>query len=61
MALMAFNDINFMLIAFSKRFKLQNYQGKSRLHMGEICESGFIEKIGHFLWDFQLVFWQLIK
>ena len=24
--------------------------------MGEICESGFIEKIGHFLWDFESLF-----
>ena len=30
-------------------------------HMGEICESGFIEKIGHFFWDFQTLFWQLMK
>ena len=34
---------------------------QSHFYMGEICVSGFIEKIGNFLWDFQLLFWQLIK
>ena len=29
--------------------------------MGEICESGFIGKIGHFIWDFESLFWQLMK
>ena len=33
----------------------------SQTHMGEICEYGFIEKIGHYFWDFKLLFWQLMK
>ena len=26
------------------------------LYMGEICEGGFIERIGHFFWDFESLF-----
>ena len=29
--------------------------------MGEICEFEFIKKIGHFFWDFESLFWQLMK
>ena len=29
--------------------------------MGEICEFGFIKKIGHLSRDFETLFWQLMK
>ena len=32
-----------------------------KVYMGEIYESGFIEKIGNFFWDFESLFWQLMK
>ena len=46
-------------VVYANKYIVSNIYFK--MHVGEICEFGFILKIGHFLWDFELLFRQLNK